>query len=305
MGTFIFHNKFHRNVHHTVPTSGFPDSASDPIASEKYPFLGVFYNSISNSVSSNSQDWANTFTTISSNSAVWDLYLSVFTTVKSNSALWQNNLSVYTTYNSTSSNFNSAYSLVLANSGFWNRLYFDTVLYKNRVQQDTRQKNFATLEIKPDDISNIILNLSAGQVSYYVISDTSNVSGFVGAKRGGKYHFYTTTDGSCLSTVRLNFNPQHFKFPLTNTFTITGTRLGKFEFFSDGTYLHGKGMIFDAVDENDANTYFSGSGINLNPNPYVFSNSEGINVDGGLLVQGVFPYNAGAGIEIVYVPPCP
>jgi hypothetical protein len=305
MGTFIFHNKYHRNAHHTVPTSGFPDSASDPIASEKYPFLGIFYNSISNNISSNSLDWANTFTATSSNSAVWDLYSSVFTTVRSNSALWQNNFSLYTSYSPTSSNFNSAYSLVLANSGFWNRLYSNSVLYKNRVQQDTRQKNFAALEIKPNNVSNIILDLSAGQVSYYVMSDTSNVSGFVGAKKGGKYYLYTTTDGSCLSTARLNFNPQNFKFPSTNTFFITGTRLGKFEFLSDGTYLHGRGIVFDAVDENDANTYFSGSGIDLDPNPYVFSNNEAIIVGGGLLVRGVFPYTAGAGVEIVYVPPCP
>jgi hypothetical protein len=305
MGTFIFHSKYHKNAHHTVPTSGFPDSASDPVASEKYPFGGIFYNTISNNISTNSLDWANTFTTTSANSAVWDLYSSVFTTVRSNSGFWENNFSFYNTYNLLSANINSTDTVVSSNRAYWDRLYSDKVLFTDAVQEDTRQKNFTPMEINPNDISNVILDLSSGQVSYFVISNTSNISGFIGAKRGGIYHLYTTTDGSCLSTIRLNFNPQNFKFPSTYSFVITGTRLGKFQFFSDGTYLHGKSTIFDAIGINDQNTYFSGSGVFLDPNPYVFSNNEGVNVGGGLLVNGVFPYVAGTGVEIVYVPPCP
>ena len=37
-----FHNKLHRANHHTNPTVGIPDSASDPIASPTYPFQGSF-----------------------------------------------------------------------------------------------------------------------------------------------------------------------------------------------------------------------------------------------------------------------
>lgn len=303
MGTFIFHNKYHRNAHHTIASSGFPDSASDPIASEKYPFLGVFYNSISAGISANSLDWFNTFTAVTANSAIWNNYLSVLTTVSSNSAFWQNNQSVYITYNSLSANLNSTFTTVSQNSAFWNRLYSEETLKINKVQQDTRQKTFAALEIIPNDISNIILDLSAGQVSYYVMTSTSNISGFVGAKMGGKYVFYTTA-GNCLSTITLNFNPEYFRFPSTNSFAITGTRLGKFEFLFDGAFLHGKSVIFNSIAFNDENTFFSGSGITINPNPYIFSINEAVQPLEGLLVNGVYPYTAGTGILILSAAPC-
>ena len=35
-----FHNKYHRHNHHTLPTTGEPDSAHDPIASPNDPFKG-------------------------------------------------------------------------------------------------------------------------------------------------------------------------------------------------------------------------------------------------------------------------
>jgi len=38
-----FHSKYHRRNHHTIPTDGYPDSGSDPIASYAEPFQGDFY----------------------------------------------------------------------------------------------------------------------------------------------------------------------------------------------------------------------------------------------------------------------
>jgi len=38
-----FHNKLHRKNHHTLPTTGYPDSAIDPIASPDEPFQGDFF----------------------------------------------------------------------------------------------------------------------------------------------------------------------------------------------------------------------------------------------------------------------
>jgi hypothetical protein len=38
-----FHNKLHRKNHHSSPTTGYPDSATDPIASAAEPFQGDFY----------------------------------------------------------------------------------------------------------------------------------------------------------------------------------------------------------------------------------------------------------------------
>jgi hypothetical protein len=39
-----FHNKFHRQNHHSNPTAGYPDSSLDPIASFEQPFKGEFYS---------------------------------------------------------------------------------------------------------------------------------------------------------------------------------------------------------------------------------------------------------------------
>jgi len=48
-----FHNKYHRRNHHTLPSAGFPDSGSDPIASQAEPFQGSFYVQGSLSASNN------------------------------------------------------------------------------------------------------------------------------------------------------------------------------------------------------------------------------------------------------------
>ena len=42
-GNVRFHNKFHAYTHYTDPISGIPDSATDPIASKEFPFLGNMY----------------------------------------------------------------------------------------------------------------------------------------------------------------------------------------------------------------------------------------------------------------------
>ena len=48
-GNARFHNKWHRRNHHSLPSQGYPESATDPIASPEEPFYGDFvvYNSIS------------------------------------------------------------------------------------------------------------------------------------------------------------------------------------------------------------------------------------------------------------------
>lgn len=48
-----FHNKWHRRNHHSQPSPGYPDSASDPIASREEPFLGDFVISGNLSASKN------------------------------------------------------------------------------------------------------------------------------------------------------------------------------------------------------------------------------------------------------------
>ena len=44
MGNSVLHNKWHSFNHYTVALEGYPDSATDPVASKEYPFRGVFHN---------------------------------------------------------------------------------------------------------------------------------------------------------------------------------------------------------------------------------------------------------------------
>jgi len=41
-GNARFHNKWHRKAHHSIASEGYPDSATDPIASSSEPFKGEF-----------------------------------------------------------------------------------------------------------------------------------------------------------------------------------------------------------------------------------------------------------------------
>ena len=41
-GNARFHNKWHRRAHHSLPSIGYPDSGTDPIASPQEPFIGDF-----------------------------------------------------------------------------------------------------------------------------------------------------------------------------------------------------------------------------------------------------------------------
>lgn len=50
MSNQLYHNKWHGYNHFTVSLSSYPDSATDPIASESYPFRGFFYNKITGNI---------------------------------------------------------------------------------------------------------------------------------------------------------------------------------------------------------------------------------------------------------------
>ena len=50
-GNARFHDKLHSKNHHSLPTTGFPDSGNDPIASPLEPFQGDFV--INGSLSTN------------------------------------------------------------------------------------------------------------------------------------------------------------------------------------------------------------------------------------------------------------
>jgi hypothetical protein len=280
MSNLIFHNNFHRSNHHTVALSGYPESSKDPIASIKFPFKGVFYNDLytidGNFISkTNSYDWYSAYTTTNSNSGKWEQYLTTYTTVCSNSAFWDEFSKVYSELNAVSGNWQSTFDTLCANIVYWNAVYDPTTMYTNQVQESTRQKTFKNYLINPEDPMDIILNLSAGQVSTYYAETDSKFNGFTGAKRGGIYHLILILDSTSNPNFEVYFDFDKFKFsnnqnnyvinsasnlitfenndkiikfgsgdPIVREFV--GERyLRKFQFFYDGERLHGKSLLYD------------------------------------------------------------
>ena len=141
MSNTLFHNKFHRRNHHTVSSYEFPDSATDPIASEKYPYVGNFSNSIQNELfryillitqngdnittQNNEQllenssltppltvtyfidtlSITNTYNTVVAFSSDWTKYAHVYGTVSSLSAAWNSGYKFYVTLSPNSAKY--------------------------------------------------------------------------------------------------------------------------------------------------------------------------------------------------------
>lgn len=251
MNSLIYHNNFHRSNHHTVSLSGYPESAKDPIASIQYPFQGVFYNALytidGNFIANtNSYDWWSTYTIVNSNSSIWDKYWTTYTTVCSNSAFWDVYSKAYTTLNSLSGNWESTFLTLCANLDYWNAVYNKNTMYTNKVQESTRQKTFKTIELTPTNPMNIVWDLEKGQVATFLTEDNANFSDFIGAKKGGIYHLMLITDARSNPTFQITFNGGRFRFTNNqNTYTVNGgVYLRKFQFLSDGTFLHGKSTLY-------------------------------------------------------------
>jgi len=151
-----FHNKLHRRNHHTKATDGFPDSATDPIASYTEPFQGDFVVNGNLSASGSIFSVYYTLSNINiaspilsanvgfkpTNSLIVVLsgisYAIPLTYVGSstfnNGASGVSSLSSYVTYlgpvsvvgaisGRDANNWNSVYSVVTANSAFWSNAY--------------------------------------------------------------------------------------------------------------------------------------------------------------------------------------
>ena len=225
---------------------------------------------------------------------------------KTNTSQWSKNINVYNTYNPVSSNWISYANTVSEYGDYWNNLHNEFRMYDDIVQENTAQKTFSALEIQPQDISNITWDLTAGQVLYYIATDTSNFSGYDGAKKGGLYNLILVTDATCNSGLKINFNPEKFKFfNNTYSYSVTGIHVRKFEFLYDGTYMcSNSGFLYD-VNPPDGNVYNSGGGIilylnNVSTNTVILNQGDTIaaNFGGGLFINGSEPYVSGIGVNV-------
>jgi hypothetical protein len=245
MNNFIYHNNYHRSNHHTIPLDDYIESSKDPIASLNYPFFGLFYNNFYNQnniyiAQSNSYEWWSAYTLTNSKSATWNKYSTTYTTVKTNSAFWNKAYDASTIIYQLSSNWQSTYLNLNSNIEYWNAVYDSFTLYYNQTQENTKQKTFKNVLVFPDNVSNITLNLTANQISTYIINQNSNFTTFEGGKRGGIYHLILYTSIVANPSFQIIFSNKFKMEGSQNIFNINDNRMIKFEFLCDGVFLHGK-----------------------------------------------------------------
>jgi hypothetical protein len=260
MNNLIYHSNFHGTNHHTVSSENYPDSATDPIASLKFPFQGIFYNNIYTVNNSgqkffirqgNSYEWWSNYTTVQANSSLWNKITTTYTTVNSKSANWNKGYQAYLTMNPLSSKWESNYQTVTENKPIWDYIYDPNLMFWNRVQEYTAQKTFKTEDLNPIDPWSIVLNLTANQVAVYTAKKYSHFSNFIGGKKGGLYNLYLIMDGRSPVNpyLRVTFNPHKFKFENYENYygaplSVGGLYVRKIEFLCDGEYLHGKSFVY-------------------------------------------------------------
>lgn len=177
-GTFTVHNKFHRSNHYTL-TSIVVDSGMDPIASKQYPFLGVFYNIITDQnrtffIPTNSYEWWSAYTTMSGLSANWMNTQTLYTTVCTLSDNWNLGYSSFTSLCANSGLYDSAFTTVCAYSASWGSPY---LMFTNKVQEYTHAKTFSGVDLYGEDPENIgdtrrfEWNLDTQQVAFIKVKE--------------------------------------------------------------------------------------------------------------------------------------
>jgi hypothetical protein len=150
-GNLTFHNKFHRANHHSLSSIDLIDSGFDPIATERFPFLGTFYNTITDNrrtfrIDTNSLEWWSGFTTMLAFSGNWMPTLTLYTTVCSLSDDWNLGYSGYTTLRGNSGRYDSVYTTVNTFSADWGSPF---LMFTNKVQEYTHSKTFSAQNLTP------------------------------------------------------------------------------------------------------------------------------------------------------------
>ena len=201
MSNFLFHDKFHRSNHHTVSSPGYPDSATDPIASFSSPFKDIFFNylqwvvaqlevnvvniqtfaslpitsfsgasavtissifeNITAAVTSDSYQWYSVHNNISNLSGGYNLYLTSYTTTNPLSNNWNLGYSGYQTLQDL--NLESLEQTYNENISYWSDLV--NAWRTNKVQEDTGAKNFQGVNLT-FNTNSAFWDLSAQQAAY-------------------------------------------------------------------------------------------------------------------------------------------
>ena len=177
-GNFTFHNKFHRANHHTLSSFDIIDSGFDPLASKKYPFLGIFYNTLTDKdrtflIDTDSFQWWSAFTTVETFSSNWMLTRSVWTTVNNLSTNWNLGYNAYLNLFAFSGYWMSVYTTVCAYSAEWGSPY---LMFTNKVQEYTHAKTFSGQTLGMATVSSYDWNLDLQQVAFINLTQDSFIN---------------------------------------------------------------------------------------------------------------------------------
>ena len=167
-GRFTFHNKFHRSNHHSISGLDTIDSGLDPIASQAAPFMGIFYNILTDSlrtfsIQTDSYQWWSAFTTMGSYSGRWMNTWNLYSTVSSLSDNWNAGFTAYTHFNSISNLYVNLFTTISTFSASWGSPY---LMFTNRTQEYTHAKTFSGQDLYPIDRRNTQLITDLATVNF-------------------------------------------------------------------------------------------------------------------------------------------
>jgi len=306
MSNYLYHNKFHQTIHHSVSSAGFPDSATDPVANIGNEFLGTFYNTVCSKKTNyvgypaNSLNWRANYLHVGLLSGGWDQYTTTRTTTTASSSNWQKSYIGYTALKGVSGRYEQSYTAFASNSSYWYTIL--DAMQSNVPQGNTKQKNFASVPLVAS--SNIFSwDLDNAQVASIELTNfVDSLDQPFNMKKGGEYVLILRQDQGGSKTIA--FAPS-YKFNtaspgiMTEPYGVTVIR-----FVSDGTYMYGKVTQYH-YGLGVYITYFNDGGIQLSPEPAGLDAGAtfAVGAQEGLLIDGAAPYSNGAGITIIEVVP--
>lgn len=246
-GTFKFHSKLHRASHHTISGTNVPEAGLDPIASERFPFLGIFYTTLTDrfrsfNIPTNSYDWWSGYNTVYNLSGRWAPTLSLYNTVRSLSDNWNSGFSAYTTLNTNSGRYNEVSTVVETYSANWNSPF---ILFTNVAREYTTAKTFSGTDLTlTGETSAIDWDLDNNQITFYTLTHNITCNNPTNQKNGGTYTLVLTQDsfgghGVAFSTG-YRFNNVSPGYPLTEGIVnLTPDYKTVITFVSNGTLMFG------------------------------------------------------------------
>lgn len=293
MSNELNHNKWHGFNHFTVPIEGFPDSATDPIASKNYPFRGIFYNSIFGKVSgaelTNSLYWWFYSSLTKANSSWWEKYPTVLSTTVNTSSNWDSGFDGYTTLKSNSANYDTYYTSTYLFSGYeeydksggifgnggkgWHITLSSVNHRLNKSQSNIKQKVAVPVKLYEKD-KTVSWDLSA-QTVYVNLTGNYSLSAIEvkNLKKGGRYTFWAYIDRCPEDEMNLEFNKDYFSIAvktlsgssfyqsLTNVIRLSSSSITRIDFTCDGVKMLGKATQYSIWVPTEKDLYFKGSGI--------------------------------------------